>query len=294
MTSELLGAPAEDEREDASEGVLEALADDELEVAADDVLGATPEGVREQTKDKYVPPVQDPDIVAVAGFKGGVGKSRLAKELAAALQAVLTDFEWDGGSNTREWGWLESKRQRSPLIDAFKSGRTPRPLSGRGRKPDLIPGHSSFQLEQPTAEVVTDSLVQWSGDLRRRLVVDTHPGGCPSTFGAMAAARVTVVPVVLGVYELNALESMLGELGHYPLLLIPYKVGRAPAAWAVKRLTDLVKAHDAIVGPTIGNFPWIKDRQNRVPIVASPVSARSEPFVKQLLKVAEAVDAYGR
>ncbi|MCZ1012117.1 ParA family protein [Streptomyces lydicus] len=242
----------------------------------------------------YVPPEQESDVVAVAGFKGGVGKSRTAKELAWLLGAVLTDFEWDWGGVTRGWGYFEEDRIKSPLIRAFQTGETPKPLSGRGRKPDLIPGHTDFERNQPRADVVAKALLQWTRELKRRLVVDTHPGGSESTYGAMAASRVTVVPAVLGNEELRALEGLLRNLPDYPLLLIPYKVGRSPAAWALDELERLATEHKALIGPFVSNYSWIPNRRTRVPICASPSSKRSEQFVEEMRAVAEAVDSYGR
>lgn len=259
-----------------------------------ELLGISADDVNASTKVPYVPPIQEPDIITVAGFKGGIGKSRLSKELASELNAVLTDFEWDWGGNSRAWGYREEERVNAPLIDAFRTGRTPKPLSGGGRKPDLIPGHSEFGANQPEADAVADALVQWSQDLKRRLVVDTHPGGCPSTFGAASAARVTVVPVVLARDELNALEGMLREMGDYPLLLIPYKVPRVPPASAMDRLEALVEQFNPIVGPMVSDYPWLGNRANRVPVVASPPSRRNANFVSEIRAVAEAVEKYGR
>lgn len=242
----------------------------------------------------YKPVEQEPEVFAVAGFKGGVGKSRTAQELAWLLNAVLTDFEWDWGGVTRGWGYFEEDRVKSPLIRAFQTGQTPKPLSGHGRKPDLIPGHTAFERNQPRASVVTETLLQWSRDLKRRLVVDTHPGGSESTYGAMAAARVTVVPAVLGNEELRALEGLLQDVVDYPLLLIPYKIGRAPAAWLLDELERLAEKYEAEIGPAVGDYYWIPQRRLRVPICASPLSKRTKPFVEEMKDVAEAVMNYGR
>ncbi|MEU2516841.1 ParA family protein [Streptomyces syringium] len=259
-----------------------------------EALSALAADVAAATSKPYVFPVQEPDVIAVAGFKGGVGKSRTAKELAALKAAVLTDFEWDWGGVTRGWGYHEEERVKAPLLEAFRTGKTPTPLSGRGRKPDLIPGHTDFERNQPKSEVVRDALIQWSRELKRRLVVDTHPGGSESTYGAMAAARVTVVPVVLGDDELRALEGLLRTLADYPLLLIPYKIGRSPAAWALDELERLATVYQAQVGPAVSNYPWIPNRRVRVPICASPPSARTTPFIQEMKAVAEAVEKYGR
>ncbi|GAA2843002.1 ParA family protein [Kitasatospora aburaviensis] len=243
----------------------------------------------------YTPPEQEPDVVAVAGFKGGVGKSRTAKELAFLRQAVLTDLEWDWGGVTRGWGYFEEDRVSTPpLLRAFQTGETPKPLSGNGRKPDLIPGHTDFERNQPKADVVAESLQQWSRELKRRIVVDTHPGGCESTYGAMAGARVTVVPAVLGNEELRALEGLLTNLPDYPLLLIPYKVNRAPAAWLLDELERLSDTFQAQIGPAVGNYSWIPDRRSRVPICASKPSKRTGQFIEEMQAVAEAVENYGR
>ena len=49
-------------------------------------------------------------IVTVAAAKGGVGKTTLAYELAAALGGVLVDLDWDAGGATRMWGFDPSRR----------------------------------------------------------------------------------------------------------------------------------------------------------------------------------------
>jgi hypothetical protein len=58
------------------------------------VMGPRPRGVAE-------PDSGVPKIVTVAAYKGGVGKTTLALELAYLLGAPLVDFEWDSGGASR-------------------------------------------------------------------------------------------------------------------------------------------------------------------------------------------------
>lgn len=53
------------------------------------------------------------------------------------------------------------------------------------------------------------------------VVVDTHPGANALTDGAMQAADLVVVPVVLAAREMDALEAMLDDFAEYSLLLVP-------------------------------------------------------------------------
>jgi chromosome partitioning protein len=263
-------------------------------MAAEPLLSATPAGVAEASRDTYVAPVQEPRCIAVAAAKGGIGKSRLARELAYVLMAVLCDLEWDKGGSSFALGYDERQRKRAPLIDALKSGKTPRPISGKGRKPDLIPGHKDLERNQPTPEYLAETLTRWSEDLQRRLVMDTHPGGSPTAYGAMLASRVTVVPQVLGVDELNALEGMLEDMSDYPLLVVPYQVERAPKAWALDRFDDLKERFEFVEGPPVGYYPWMKDVQHKTPLTARRPSKRTGPFIEEIHAVAEAVLAYGQ
>ncbi|MFD8705899.1 ParA family protein [Kitasatospora sp. NPDC059648] len=233
-----------------------------------------------------------PPIIASAAWKGGDGKSTLAYETAFQLGAVLGDFDWDKGGCTRSWGYRVEDRVRAPLLDAFEKGRTPAPVTGR-RKPDLIPCHPDFGLNQPDPDAVADALEKWAVALGRPLMVDTHPGGCDSTYGALKAADVVLVPAVLAEKSLNALEGMLDELTDYPLLVIPHMVQNPPSTM-FRKFKRITSQYGVPVGPVVDYYKWIPSRTLRVAICSEPVSKRALPYVRQIDRVAEAVINYGR
>ncbi|MGW3201931.1 ParA family protein [Streptomyces sp. NPDC001118] len=232
-----------------------------------------------------------PPIVVTAAWKGGDGKSTLGYETAYQLGATLVDFDWDKGGCSVSWGFRAEQRVRAPLLDAFERGTTPTPLRGR-RKPDLIPSHPDFGLNQPEPDKVADALERWAKEISGPLLVDTHPGGCDSTYGALQAADVVLVPAVLAEKSLNALEGMLEELTDYPLLVIPYMV-QSPPARLRKRLADMTERFEIPVGPMVSHYRWIPNRSRRMAICAEPVSKQALPFVRQIDKVVERVINHG-
>ncbi|MGW0785909.1 ParA family protein [Streptomyces sp. NPDC002913] len=236
-----------------------------------------------------------PPIVAVAAWKGGDGKSTIARELAYLLGAVLVDGDWDAGCSSRSMGYRHERYVRYPLKDAFEKGTTPTPVSGR-RKADLIPSYPGLVDEQPPRDEVTDALERWARDLKRPLVVDTHPGGCEMTYGAVNAADVVVVPAVMVKESLNALEGMVDELTDYPLLITPNKVS-APPPWARRRLAGIVRRHDSEgegipMGPLIHEENWIGKRTLNLAISSEPVARRADRFVESMDRLAKAVINY--
>ena len=238
-----------------------------------------------------------PKIVTVASPKGGVGKSTIAYELAYVLDAPLIDLDWEDGSSTVAWGYVPRDRRTPPILKAgLQSGRSPRALTGR-RKPDLVPCYKNFVNEQPPADDIRDALEKWAGEWGRPyVVVDTHPGGCPSTFGAMAAAAVVVTPVLLGIRELAALQGWLNELSDYPFLVVPNRLVRGvPKAWSLRKLTEIVEATDVPVGPPISEYTWLRDRQRRMALTADHEEAgiRVRKVATDMQAVADAVRSYG-
>lgn len=237
-------------------------------------------------------PVQEPDVIASLGYKGGIGKSTLAEEVAQQINGVAVDLDWSKGGITEAWGWREEDRLGAPLIEAFESGKVPSPLRGGSRKADLIPGHTTFGEHEPPAEQVQSDLIRWSKELKRRLVVDTHPDACPSTLGALAAARVVLTPVVLATREMRAVRQLLEEASDYPLLLIPYMVD-SPSQWLIDELEQLADEFEVPVGPMVKRYKWIPVRRKRVAISSEPVFKKEAEFVGEIKAVVEAVENYG-
>lgn len=206
-----------------------------------------------------------PPIIAVAGWKGGIGKSLLAYELAWLLGAVLADVDWDAGGVTVKWGYRPLDRVKAVLLDALETGRTPKPLTGV-RKPRLIPSHPDLSTNQPAPEAMAAALERWVREYGVPVVVDTHPGGLPSTYGAMAAASLVVVPAVLKTAELNALEAMLAELPDYPIVLVPNMIPNVPPAPELARLTKMAKGVP-VLSP-IHLHTWLGVRKQRVAVTS--------------------------
>ncbi|MFF4709597.1 hypothetical protein [Streptomyces sp. NPDC001297] len=233
-----------------------------------------------------------PPVIASAAWKGGDGKSTIARELAYLLGAVLVDFDWDRGCSSRSMGYRYEQYVRYPLQDAFAKGTTPRPITGR-RMADFVPSYPGLVDEQPDRDQVTDSLLMWARELGRPLVVDTHPGGCEVTYGAVNAASVVVVPAVLVKESLNALEGMVDELTNHPLLITPNKVS-APPAWARKQLRDITSSHGGFpTGPVVHEETWLKTRKINIAASSEPVPKRAERFVNAMDALAEKVINYG-
>lgn len=235
-----------------------------------------------------------PKIITVAAYKGGVGKTTLALELAYLLNAPLVDFEWDSGGASRRWGYRYERAHTRPVLDALAHDRTPKPLVGH-RKADLVPGHPDLSHADLTAEDIAAALGKWAAEWGRPwVVVDTHPGGFASTLGAMAAADTVVVPTPLRAGELDALDGMLGDASDYPLLLVPTMVPRSPSASLNRRLWELAQRFDVPLGPVLSWYPDLGERQQRLAMTAlEPTPARWTRYVEELRAIASTVRSYG-
>lgn len=241
----------------------------------------------------YVLDLFDRLIITIAAWKGGVGKTELAKELAWLLDGVLVDLDWDAGGATRAWGYRHETRTNAPLLDALERGRCPRPLSGKGVRADLIPSHPDFSVNQPASQDMAAALEKWSAELKRPLVIDTHPGGVPSTVGAASAAHVVVVPVNLETRALAATEQMANELqGGYPLLFVPNRVEAAPES-EVSRLEKISTTYGIEVGPPVHSHAFLKRRKLSGAVCApgksGQIPASNARFVAEVKDVARAV-----
>jgi len=208
-------------------------------------------------------------IIVLAANKGGVGKTSLALEIAYALQGILVDLDWDAGGATRAWGYNTEARTRSSLLAALNgSGKVPQPVHGQGR-PALVPSHPLLAEATVTPDEMAEKLTAWAATWEAPyVVVDTHPGAASLSYGAMAAANLVVVPVVLGNRELDALSGMLAEFKDFRLLLIPNRVPSSPDARQIDRLEELAKEHNVMVGPPIAEYRWLPRRRHRTALGA--------------------------
>lgn len=234
-------------------------------------------------------------VVAVVSDKGGVGKSTLAYELAAALDAVLVDLDWSGGGVSASWGFDHRQRTRRPLLDSLASGRPPHFLR-QPYRPALVPSHPDLVDIEPSATLARDLVARrlraWSDAWNLSVVVDTHPGFNGLTTAAIEAADLLVVPLVLREKELNALDRMLQEgLTENRVLLVPNMVPPVTPRAQLKRLKVLLRPFEGLpVAPPVSLHPWWPRRQLRSALVLTPNPGRRVArAVEELRAVAEAV-----
>lgn len=224
-------------------------------------------------------------IIAVASFKGGVGKTEFSKEIAYLLGGILFDFDWDEGGITKKWGYFPETRKKAPLLDAFDNGKPPTPLSGGQHRADLVPSHPDLALNQPEQEYITEILLKWQQTYGRPVIVDNHPGGGDLAFGAMAAASAVVVVSPLAQNELRALRGMVTELPSYPLIIIPYENGSpyVPPQKLVRELESISKTSGVPLGPSVGYNQHLRSRSLRMAVSAAvPVPVRYLDYVEEV------------
>jgi chromosome partitioning protein len=218
----------------------------------------------------HVSKIGSMSVIAVAATKGGVGKTTLAYELAAAMGGVLVDLEWDGGSASAMWGHDAGAFRRSPILDALEAGPggAPPRVRRKPHQPALVPGHPDLGASNIPDDLVSDCLAAWAKEWAVPVVVDTHPGANPLTDGAMAAADLVVVPVVLAAREMDGLERLLNDWAAYRLLLVPNKVPPSPPRRWVEALARL--AGSTPVAAPISEHRWLTRRVRRAAVTLQP------------------------
>jgi cellulose biosynthesis protein BcsQ len=221
-------------------------------------------------------------IIAVVAPKGGVGKSTIALEVAAALDAVLVDLDWDPGCASVRWG---AGRADKRILTALEAERAPKPRYAQGR-PLLVPSHPELALGGWQPGEVADRLEAWSASWGRSIVVDTHPGIGELAYGAVEAASVVAVPVPLREMEVDAVSLMLQEYDRFPLVLVANLVPPVPPERQLRRLRRLVEEHGLLDSPAVSWHPWLARRSRRAALVLQPPSRQAERAVAEFRAVA--------
>jgi chromosome partitioning protein len=99
-----------------------------------------------------------------------------------------------------------------------------------------------------------------------------------------------VVPVILGMRELDALEGMLREYSDYRLLLVPNMVPSVPPKRLVERLADIAGDEVAVAAP-VRDHRFIRRRLRRSALVRQPnPGARVRAAAEEFTAVAEHVE----
>ena len=225
-------------------------------------------------------------VITVAGHKGGVGKTTIAYELAAALDGVMVDLDFHGGGATNLWGFDSRSARRAPLLDALVEAACHGPSSGRTGHRWCPPIRTSALPSWTPTRSPTRSSV---GDRRapRPIIVDTHPGAHFTTDGALQAADLVVVPVPPSRRAIAAVREMLYEHSGFRIVLVPNMVSRSPREWWLQALEGFAEDPLVHLAPAITLHPWLNDRLLTTPVVAQTrPGRRTEHAASQFRAVA--------
>jgi len=230
--------------------------------------------------------------------KGGEGKSTVSKEECTIFGGVLADLDWDGGRVSIRLGHVPAKDRVSRLLTAIRDEdmKLPKLFKLKGRPP-LIPGDEDFEANQPDADRMAEIMLSWAdqlksqeGDEQASLWGDCHPGGSPSSLGAAAAADLILMPVTLGIFELNAVAAALRELDGYNILLVLNKMPVSPPARLSRRLLDLARDHDVpIAENSIRDYPWMREKQRPIICSAPYLGVEARKAAREYLKLAKEI-----
>ena len=169
-------------------------------------------------------------VIAVAGEKGGTGKTLIAYELAGSIGAVVIDLDWQAAGVTNQWGLaLSDWTRRKALITALRSctlspnaqtesdfeyclTHPPTALIGPV-KPGLVPySPSTSSITGMDSSEWREMLISWTRLWQHPIVLDTHSGVDWVAAAAAAAADLVVTPLVLRRREIRSVPSFLNSI----------------------------------------------------------------------------------
>ncbi len=213
-------------------------------------------------------------IITVCSLKGGVGKSRIAYELATVLEGILIDLDPQrAGVTYAWWGHDVDKYKSRPMIDALESDQTPVPRTRRGR-PALVPSHPDL-LEVAVDEVeLAEAITRWSTEWVRPIVIDTAPGRSVLTDAAVLAADVVVIPVPPGKGEVLGAQDTVENLRDRPIVVVPNRMPHAIDPKWQKALTTLNERDDVRIATPIRNHGLFQRRRDGRPVSAQKKASK--------------------
>ncbi|MHB1527771.1 MAG: ParA family protein [Candidatus Dormibacteria bacterium] len=221
-----------------------------------------------------VGPVGGWPIITIAAEKGGVGKSTIAYELAASLDAVLIDLDWTRGGVTGLWGYETGIYEYGDLAKALGACVPPSqshlPMApmmlGVAGRPSLVPMERGVAaIADVDSNRLRSMLSAWTKEWGRPIVIDTHPGLLPLSDAAIAAAVLTLVPMIYGFAEMLALKEFLRRRGATTnIILVPNRDRSLNSNWRLITIIDeeIEQFHIAI-SPPISDHLWLPRRQYR-------------------------------